>query len=326
MIATRSLGRGGPTVSAIGLGCWAIGGLSLKDGQEHGWTGTDDTESVAALHEAIDLGVSFIDTADVYGAGHSERLIGLALQGRRERVVLATKFGKVFDEARRERTERTDVSPAAIRAACEGSLRRLRTERIDLYQLHDGKLALERVPEVLHTLEALVAEGKIGSYGWSTDDAPRAAAFAAGAHCRAIQHRMNLFEPAAAMTALTAAHGLASICRSPLGQGLLTGKFSADTRFPAADVRAGWRLSEGPRAEQLSRLAALRDLLTFDGRSLAQGALGWLLAASPRAVPIPGFKNRTQVRDNLGVLERGALPADVMQAIAALLPPTANPD
>jgi aryl-alcohol dehydrogenase-like predicted oxidoreductase len=319
MIAKRRLGLHGPEVSAIGVGCWAIGGLSIKDGKEQGWSGTDDAESVRALQQALDLGITFVDTADVYGAGHSERLVGQALRGRRDAVVLATKFGKVFDEARRERTERTDASPGAIVAACEASLRRLGTDVIDLYQLHDGKLSLADVPQVLHTLEGLVAAGKIRAYGWSTDDVARAEAFAAGAHCVAVQHRMNLLEDAPAMRALCESAGLASINRSPLAQGLLTGKFNADTRFDATDLRAGWRLNEGTRAQQLSALAHVRELLCFDGRSLAQGALGWLLAASPACVPIPGFKNRSQVLDNAAVLERGALPPDVMARITDTL-------
>jgi aryl-alcohol dehydrogenase-like predicted oxidoreductase len=319
MIAKRRLGLHGPEVSAIGVGCWAIGGLSLKDGKEQGWSGTDDAESVRALQQALDLDITLVDTADVYGAGHSERLVGQALRGRRDAVVLATKFGKVFDEARRERTERTDASPQAIVAACEASLRRLGTEVIDLYQLHDGKLPLAEVPQVLHTLEGLVAAGKIRWYGWSTDDVARAEAFAAGTHCVAVQHRMNLLEDAPAMRALCEAAGLASINRSPLAQGLLTGKFNADTRFDATDLRAGWRLGEGARAQQLHALAHVRELLCFDGRSLAQGALGWLLAVSPACVPIPGFKNRAQVLDNAAVLQRGALPTDVMARIADAL-------
>jgi aryl-alcohol dehydrogenase-like predicted oxidoreductase len=315
LMQQRPLGARGPAISAIGLGCWAIGGLSLKDGREQGWSGTEDAESIAAIHAALDLGVDFLDTADVYGAGHSERLIGTALEGRRHTVVLATKFGKVFDEARRERTEGTDAIAAAIVAACEASLRRLRTDWIDLYQLHDGKLPLAQVPEVLDTLERLVAAGKIRAYGWSTDDVARAEAFAAGAHCAAIQHRANLLEDAPAMRALCRAGGLASVCRSPLGQGLLTGKFDAGTRFPDTDLRAGWRLNEGARAAQLQALARVRELLTCDGRSLAQGALGWLLAQGGHVLPIPGFKNRAQVQDNAGVLARGPLPPDVVRRI-----------
>lgn len=166
-------------------------------------------------------------------------------------------------------------------AACEASLRRLGTDVIDLYKLHDGKLPLAEVPRVLHTLEGLVVAGNIRWYGWSTDDVGRAEAFAAGAHCVAVQHRMNPLEDAPAMRALCEAKGLASINRSPLAQ--------------------------------------VRELLCFDGRSLTQGALGWLLAVSPACVPIPGFKNRAQVPDNAAVLERGALLRELIARIADAL-------
>jgi aryl-alcohol dehydrogenase-like predicted oxidoreductase len=322
----RTLGRGGPTVSAIGIGCWAIGGLTNEDGRIRGWGGTDDRESIRAIRLALDLGVTLVDTADAYGAGHSERLVGEALKGRRDGVVFATKFAKTFDEATRSRFAATDVRPDAIRRACEASLRRLQTDVIDLYQLHDGSLPPQEAEGVLEVLESLVAAGKIRSYGWSTDDPARAAAFARGEHCAAIQHRMNLFEGNAALVRLCEDHGLASINRSPLAQGLLTGKFDAATTFESYDVRAGWRLAEGPKSEQLKTLAAVRDLLTAGGRTLAQGALGWLLALSPACIPIPGFKTAEQVRDNAGALEAGPLPPDVMAALAEVLAqPTARP-
>ena len=131
MTMTRSLGRSGRMVSALGFGCWAIGGPWQSDGQPAGWGEVDDRESVAAIRRAVDLGVSLFDTADVYGCGHSERVLGRALAGVRDRVVVATKFGLVFDEQRRT-SGGVDVSPAAIRRACEASLRRLGTDRIDL--------------------------------------------------------------------------------------------------------------------------------------------------------------------------------------------------
>ena len=317
-IAQRRLGQKGPLVSAIGMGCWAIGGTAERNGKMHGWVDTDDQESVRAVYAGMDMGVTFLDTADVYGAGHSENLLGPALQGgRREKIVLATKFSKLFDETKNLRLDdsMTDVSPDFVRKAVVGSLRRLKTDYIDLYQLHDGKLALDQVPQLLDTLDSLVAEGKIRGYGWSTDDAKRAEAFAAGKHCWAIQQKLNIFEGKAATLAVCEAAGLASICRSPMAQGLLTGKFNADTTFQGADLRAGWNFREGARAQQLEGLAQIRDLLTQDGRSLAQGALGWLLARSSVTIPIPGFKNVQQASDNAGVLDKGALSAATMTQI-----------
>jgi aryl-alcohol dehydrogenase-like predicted oxidoreductase len=318
-VATRLMGRGGPLVSAIGIGCWAIGGLSNKVGGQHGWGGTDDAESIRAVHAALDMGVTFLDTADVYGAGHSEKLLGQALKGRRDGLFIATKFSKLFVEDTRTRIDDTNVEPAYIKAACEGSLRRMGMDVIDLYQLHEGKLDLALVPQVLDTLEALVAEGKIKAYGWSTDDPERAQAFAAGPHCIAIQQRLNLFEGNRATLSVCEASGLASINRSPMAQGLLTGKFDAATTFEAFDVRAGWDFSKGAKAAQLKALAAVRELLTSDGRTLAQGALGWLLAVSPATIPIPGFKTVAQVTDNCGVLEKGPLSPRVMAEIEAVM-------
>jgi aryl-alcohol dehydrogenase-like predicted oxidoreductase len=320
----RRLGRDGPLVSAIGIGCFAIGGLANQDGGQRGWGGTDDAESIRAVHAALDMGVTFIDTADVYGAGHSERLLGEALLERREGLVIATKFSKIFDEGTRTRFDATDVRPAYIRAACEASLRRLRIDSIDLYQLHEAKVDRALVPAIIETLEGLVAEGKIKGYAWSVDETERAALFADAPSCIAIQQRLNLFEGSRETLALCERRGLASVDRSPLAQGLLTGKFTSDKHFESFDVRAGWNLALGPRADQLKTLDALRDLLTTDGRSLAQGALGWLLALSPVTIPIPGFKTVAQVTDNCGVLVKGPLKPETMaeiETVLASLPP-----
>lgn len=319
MTEQRTMGRNGPKVSAIGIGCWAIGGLSNKIGGQHGWGGTDDAESIRAVHAALDMGVTFLDTADVYGAGHSENLLGQALKGRRDGLFIASKFSKLFEEATRTRIDETNVTPDYIRSACEGSLRRLGIDCLDLYQLHEGKLDIALVPDILETLEGLVSAGKIKAYGWSTDDPDRAEAFSKGAHCIAIQQRLNIFEGNRKTLQVCETLGLASINRSPMAQGLLTGKFSETTTFEAFDVRAGWNMGSGARAAQLKALEALRDLLTSDGRSLAQGALGWLLAKSEVTIPIPGFKNVAQVTDNCGVLAKGPLSAATMAEIDTVL-------
>lgn len=316
MSLDRRLGRNGPRVSAIGLGCWTIGGLVPRErGRMHGWYGADDAQSIRAIHRALDLGVTFFDTADIYGIGHSERLIGQALSGKRDRAIIATKFGKTFDEQGGLRTDHHDERPEYIRAACEASLRRLKTDRIDLYQLHDARMDLAHIDGVIETLEGLVAAGKIGGYGWSTDDPARAAAFARGPHCLAVQQQLNVLEGNRATLAVAEELGLASINRSPLGQGLLTGKYAAGAQFGKWDVRARWDLEAGKQAGHLEALARIRALLTSDGRTLAQGALGWLLATSAVTIPIPGFRSVAQVEDNCGVLEKGPLAPEVMAAI-----------
>jgi aryl-alcohol dehydrogenase-like predicted oxidoreductase len=318
----RILGRSGIKVSDIGFGCWAIGGPVTLDGRPDGWGEVDD-ESVAAVRRAVALGITFFDTADVYGAGHSERILARALAGHRDEVVIATKFGYTFDPDQRAITGQ-DATPAYIRAACRASLRRLGTDRIDLYQLHLGDLPADQPQEVAATLEELVAGGLIRSYGWSTDDPASAAAFAGGAHYAAIQHELNVLADAPAMLAACHAHDLASINRSPLAMGLLTGKYGPGSQLPPDDVRAaqpwvGYFTGGRPAPAWLARLDAVRQVLTSGGRTLAQGALGWLMARSLRTVPIPGIRAVAQAEQDAAALHLGPLPAAEMDQIARLL-------
>jgi len=209
--------------------------------------------------------------------------------------------------------------PEYIRQACEASLRRLKTDYIDLYQFHIGDFDLEKADAVQETLERLVDAGKIRWYGWSTDDPARAAFFTRGEHYVAVQQRFNIFEGDAETLAICEQHGLASINRSPLAKGLLTGKFDADSTLPENDVRRDWDFRRGEQAQQLRTLEALRAVLTREGHSPAQAALGWLWARSDVTVPIPGFKNVQQVEENVGALARGPLSAEQMADISELL-------
>ena len=304
----------------MGMGCWAIGGTLSRDGKPDGWSGADDAQSILAIHRAIDLGINFFDTADMYGGGHSERLLAQALSGgKRDKIVLATKFGLTFDEQKRE-AYASDASPDYIRRACDASLRRLNTDRIDLYQFHVNQYDPALAPQVIGVLEELVSAGKIRWYGWSTDNPLAARVFAEqGAHCTAIQQHLNIFAGNAEVLAICEQHNLASINRGPLGMGLLTGKFSADSQIPADDIRSRWNLHEGDMAKRLEKLAALRDVLTSDGRSLAQGALGYLWALSKNTIPIPGFKNTTQVEENVGALKFGPLSPQQMATVRAVV-------
>ncbi|MFC7100754.1 aldo/keto reductase [Nonomuraea rubra] len=211
-MTVRQLGRSGIQVSAIGFGAWAIGGPFTSGGKPAGWGEVDDDESIAAVRRALELGITFFDTADVYGTGHSERVLGRALAGRRDEVVIATKFGNVFDAGTRTVTGR-DLSPGYVRRACQASLERLGTDRIDLYQLHIGDAPLEQVDDLVATLEGLVDDGLIRAYGWSTDDPERAAAFAKGPHCAAVQHELSVLRDAPAMVAVCETHELASVNR-----------------------------------------------------------------------------------------------------------------
>jgi aryl-alcohol dehydrogenase-like predicted oxidoreductase len=320
----RTLGRSGIEISALGMGCWAIGGPFWSGEAPLGWGEVDDEESIRAIHTALDRGVSFFDTANVYGAGHSERVLGRAFAGRRSQVVIATKFNAVFDESTRQVTG-ADTSPDGIRKACEESLRRLNTEYIDLYQFHDNGFPAESAVPVRETLEALVKAGKIRAYGWSTDFPDRAEVFAQGPKCTSIQLQLNVLDDNPAVIALCEKHNLAAINRGPLAMGLLTGKYSAETKPSADDVRGvkspEWMkyFKNGkPNPEWLAKRDAVREILTSGGRTVAQGALAWNWARSPQTIPIPGFRTVKQVEENAGAMRFGPLTPEQMNQIGAL--------
>ena len=250
-------------------------------------------------------------------------MLGRALAGHRDEVVIATKFGYTFDTGQRAITGQ-DASPEYIGRACRASLRRLGTDRIDLYQLHLGELSLSRAQEVAGTLEGLMAGGLIRAYGWSTDDPRRATAFASSAHCAAVQHEMNVLADAPAMLAACDSHDLASINRGPLAMGLLSGKYGPASQLPPDDVRAAqpwvsYFTGGRPAPVWLARLDAVRDVLASSGRTLAQGALCWLLARSPRTVPIPGIRTVAQAGQNATALRLGPLSPAEMTEISRLL-------
>ena len=207
---TRTLGKSGIVVSALGLGCLAIGGpwaRTHRSGAVFYPGKVDENEVVRAIHRALDLSINFFDMAANYGAGRSERVLGRAIADRRDRVVIATKFGYLVDEED-NRTgfygsdESSDEVLEHIRPDCETSLRRLGTDYIDLYQFHLGGYPPDKAVRVRDALEGLVAEGKIRSYGWSTDNPKQARVFAQGKHCVAIQHQFNVIDDAPEMLAV----------------------------------------------------------------------------------------------------------------------------
>jgi len=316
----------GREVPRLGLGCWAIGGPFFAGDTPLGYGTVDDAESIAAIRCALDLGIRVFDTADVYGAGHSEEVLGQALEGRDD-VVIATKLGNRFDPASKQMAG--SIADGDLRHetrhAVEASLRRLRRDRIDLVQLHLNDLPIGPAGEVFDELDRLRAAGTIGAYGWSTDFPDRAAAYAGRPGFVAVQHGMNLFFDAPSLLAVVEEHGLISINRSPLAMGLLTGKFAAGQALPAGDVRSNtfaWMdyFKDGRVVPEFAgRLDRIRHLLTTGGRTPAQGAIAWLWAKSPRTLPIPGFRSPAQVRENAGALEKGPLPAEVMVEIERLL-------
>lgn len=325
----RILGRSGIEASALGMGCWAIGGPWLINNSPAGWSEVDDNESLRAIEHALELGATFFDTAANYGAGHSERLLAKAFKGRRDKVVIATKFGYLVDEAAKmvnhyDATEEGSDVASRLRADVEASLGRLETDYIDVYQLHVWGLEIERALAVRDVLEELVKEGKIRTYGWSTDRLDAIQAFATSPNCGVIQQQLSVLDGNMELLALCEERNLASINRGPLGMGLLTGKFAPDSTFASDDVRhnAQWHpgFKDGrPTREWLDKLASIREVLTGGGRTLAQGALGWIWARSPLTFPIPGFKTVAQVDENCKAMQFGPLNPAQMQEIDTIL-------
>lgn len=325
----RTLGRSGIESSAVGMGCWAIGGPWTYDGSPAGWSEVDDSESIRAIHAALDMGANFFDTAANYGCGYSERILGQALKGRREEAVIATKFGDQIDEVTKNARPYADppeTAPVAdhLREDLEQSLQRLDTDYIDVYQLHVWGYDVEKSLEIRMVLEDLVQEGKIRCYGWSTDRPDAVRAFAEGENCSVVQQQLNIFDGVDEILEICDQYDLASINRGPLGMGLLTGKFVPDTSFPDDDVRAHaeWfvGLVDGhPNPEWLQKLEQVREILTSEERTLAQGALAWIWARSGRTIPIPGFKTVAQVQENAGAMDFGPLSTDQMSEIDAIL-------
>jgi len=320
----RKLGKSGILVSPLGFGCWAIGGPFRMFGLPDGWGEVDDRESVRAIHRAVEMGVNFFDTADAYGTGHSEEVLGAALRGMRHRVVIATKGGYVYDRAARELTGE-DTTPAYIRRVLEASLVRLGTDYVDLYQIHNGVVPSENFEPLFHELDKLVAEGKLRAYGWSTWSAENAEAFAARTRGAVIQTKANLLSYDGALSDACVKHDLACINNGPLAMGLLSGKFSARTRFSPDDVRGAaheWTeyFKNGEvKKEFLDKLESVREILKSGGRTVAQGALAWLWARSQNNIPIPGFKSVRQAEENAAAMNFGPLNASQMDEIETLL-------
>jgi len=307
----RKLGRSSLKVSPMGLGTARLAGMGWRDDLDP-QDSSLKRDAVWQIQAAVDLGVTFFDTADNYGQGLSERILGEALRGCRDGIVVATKFG---EDPIPDQEDPWYLDAGTVERKCEASLRRLGVKCIDLYLLHRRDYPLERAPEMLEVLEDLVSVGKIRYYGWSTDDVERARIFAGGEHCIAIEHRLNVFNDNAAMLDLCREQDLASLNRVPLLMGVLTGRWSTETKLEDDDPRAQW-FEHGEFLRVLACAQQIEPYLTSDGRSYVQGALGWIWARSPLTIPLPGFRNMEQMRALVQAWQFGPLSLDVMQAIA----------
>lgn len=307
----RVLGRTGLRVSEIGFGAWGIGGQQERARRSYG--PTDDVESLAALETAMELGSNFIDTADAYGVGHSESLIGRFLAGRRDRVIVATKFGHFPFEDERRRVP----TPDTVRFCLEESLRRLGTDYVDLYQCHECTLETARRYEVAATLTQLKAEGKIRFAGISVYGANQIRAVARGdygAVFDTIQESYNVTTLAfRAALEEAAAAGLGIIVREPLGNGLLTGQWTG--REVWSDKHARGIRTTGQTAMRVEFARRVGTILPAPGRSLVQALIRFSLQDIPASEVIPGCKTPAQARENFGATSSPPLTAAHLAAV-----------
>ena len=292
----RTLGRTGWEISAIGFGAWAIGGAA--------WGGADDDESIRALHTAIDHGVNFIDTADVYGDGRSERLVGQVRKERSEELIIATKAGRRLDPHTAEGYNRENLT-----AFVERSLRNLDVEAIDLLQLHCPPSVVYDRPEVFGILDDLVEAGKLRYYGVSVEQVSEAMTAIGYPGVQSVQIIFNMFrlKPADEFLAAAAEADVGILARVPLASGLLTGKFRPSTEFDPDDHRSFNREGEAFDVGEtfsgvdydtgLEAVDALREIVPGD-RTMAQMALRWILSFSEVTSTIPGARNPKQAREN----------------------------
>lgn len=310
----RSLGRTGWNISAIGFGAWAIGGT---------WGHTDDSAAMAALHRALDRGVNFFDTADVYGDGHSECLLARLKRERPgEAFYIATKAGRRLNP-------HVADGYRDLRPFIERSLQNLGTDSLDLLQLHCPPSAVYAMPEVFGALDDLVREGKLRHYGVSVERIDEALAALKFPGVQSMQIIYNLFRqrPAEAFLPAAQAAQVGVLARLPLSSGMLSGKFTRDSRFGADDHRGFNRQGEAfDKGETFSGvdyeqgLAAVEELraLLPPGISMARLALRWILMNEAITTAIPGGRTPAQVDENVSAADLDALPAPLMQSLADL--------
>ena len=308
----RELGNTGIKISEVSFGTWAIGGS---------WGKTNDQEALRSLEYAIDQGVNFFDTADVYGDGHSEELLAKATKGKEDQIYIATKFcrqGDIFDPK--------NYSYETVRSYCEDSLRRLNREAIDLYQIHCPATEILRDGSVFEVLDRLQAEGKIRHYGVSVETVEEGLISLENPNVKSLQIIFNMFRQKPLETLIPEAYqkGVGLLVRLPLARGLLTGKFTTGHVFEEDDHR---RFNENGEAFNVGETFAglgfkkgveLADQLKWiaeERQSMASAALRWILDQKEITCIIPGFKNINQVKDNLGALETKPFTEEELQTI-----------
>jgi aryl-alcohol dehydrogenase-like predicted oxidoreductase len=316
----RAFGKTGWRVSQVGLGCWQFGGAIMLDGKPDGWSGISDEESVATIKRAVELGINFFDTADMYGWGHSEEVLGRALKevGNRDRQYIASKVGFWHDDqGKRTFNESKDY----ILRACDASLRRLQTDRIDLYQCHLWRT--ERWTEFLDAFQTLQKQGKIRFYGISTNDFDTVQHFDERHHLTSVQSNYNLLDRHVEQAILPYCRerGIAFIARGPLAMGKLSGKLAKDHKFDANDIRSKW--TEGDNRKNFERdietVERLKPIAQKCGFIMAELAVKFVLTHVAVSTTIPGTKNRSQLDHNVAASILPPLTHDELAAIQQAL-------